>query len=431
MDLSRRSFLAATGLGALGLASSALTAGCSTGGGDAASASGEVEGDITMLTPMYSGATGKQLLEGTLLKQFHKKYPKATVKVDYTDYGSLNEKITTGLAGGLLPDVLMIGVGWVPPFAYKKVLGALPASAGAKYDYQPRVLQPSKYDGKLYALPVVLDARLVAYRKDHFAEAGISAPPKDWTELRAMAKELARHKNGKLARAGFDPFSIDLRQCWETFLFANGGKMFDSSGRSVLFNDDRGVGALQLFLDLVKDGTADPSFAPGEGQPTTIQQNRASMMMTDTTLWMKMQEQTPDLIENDSIGVFVMHNTDPAMFQGGTLACVSAHGQHRPAAQALVEFLARPEAVLPAAEQRGTVPAIASLRSSDYVRNNKLVDFAVSNLDKSVSEGGTPAWMEIREKVKPTLQTAIVGQRTAKQALDDLASVSRSAISRL
>ncbi len=431
MDLNRRSFLAATGLGALGLATTALTTGCSTQGGEAASASGPIEGDISMLTPMYSGATGKQLLEGTLLKQFHKLHPKATVKVDYTDYGSLNEKLTTGLAGGLLPDVLMIGVGWVPPFAYKKVLGELPADAGAKYDYQDRVLAPSKYDGKLYALPVLLDARLVAYRKDHFAKAGISAPPKDWTELRAIAKELAQHKNGKLTRAGFDPFSIDLRQCWENFLFANGGKMFDDTGRKVLFNDDHGVGALQFFLDLIKDHTADPALATGKGQPTTIQQGRSSMMMTDTTLWMKMQEQTPELIKDDNVGVFVMRNTKPAMFQGGTLACVSAHSKHRAAAQALVEFLAKPSNVLPAAEQRGTVPGIASLRDSTYVRQNKLVDFALANLDKSVSEGGTPAWMEIREKVAPTLQTAIVGQRTAKQAVDDLAAVSTAAIGRL
>lgn len=431
MDLSRRSFLAATGLGALGLASTALTAGCSTGGGAEASASGPVEGEITVLTPMYQGATGKQLLEGTLLKRFHKKYPKAKVKVDYTDYNSLNEKITTGLAGGLLPDVLMIGVGWVPPFAYKKVLAPLPDSAGTKYDYQPRVLAPSKYDGKLYALPVVLDARVVAYRKDHFEAAGIKAPPKDWTELRAIAKELAQAKGGKVTRAGFDPFSIDLRQCWENFVFANGGRLFDESGRKVLFDDDRGVEALQLFLDVVKDKVADPSFAPAAGQPSTLQQGRASMMMTDTALWLNMQQQTPELIDEDKVGMFVLRNTDAAMLQGGTLGCVSAHSQHRAAAQALVEFLATPDAVLPAAEQRGSVPGISSLRDSAYVKKNKLVDFALSNLDKSVSEGGTPAWMEIREKVKPTLQTAVVGQRTAKQAIGDLASVAKAAIGRL
>ncbi|BCJ38642.1 ABC transporter substrate-binding protein [Actinocatenispora thailandica] len=430
MALSRRSLLAGAGLGALGLASSGALAGCSTGG-TTASATGPVEGDITVLTPMYQGATGKQLLEGKLLKQFTKKHPKVNVKVDYTDYGSLNEKITTGLAGGLLPDVLMIGVGWVPPFAYKKVLAPLPASAGTKYDYQERVLAPSKYDGKLYALPVVLDARLVVYRKDHFAKAGLTSPPKDWTELRGYAKELAQHKNGKLVRAGFDPFSIDLRQCWENFLFANGGSMFDDSGRKVLFDDEAGIGALQLFLDVIKDRSADPSFVPAAGQPATIQQGRSSIMMSDTALWMNMQQQSPELIADDKIGVFVMRNKQEAMLQGGTLACVSSRSQHRAAAQALVEFLATPANVLPAAQQRGTVPSVASLRDSSYVKQNKLVDFALSNLDKSVSEGGTPAWMEIREKVKPTLQTAIVGQRTAKQAIGDLTDVAKSAIGRL
>jgi len=39
--------------------------------------------------------------------------------------------------------------------------------------------------------------------------------------------------------------------------------------------------------------------------------------------------------------------------------------------------------------------------------------------------------MEIREKVKPTLQTAIVGKRSAKQAIDDLTAFANQAISRL
>ncbi|NIK56387.1 extracellular solute-binding protein [Kribbella shirazensis] len=428
MEYTRRSVLTALGLGAV-----AAATGCSTSSGDSqAAADGPVEGEITLLTPLFEGSTGKQLLEGKLLPAFKQKNPNVTVKVDYTTYSALNEKITTSLAGGLMPDVVMLGVGWIPPFAHKKVLAPLPDSLATRYDYEDRVLEPSRYDGKLYALPMVLDTRIVTYRKDMFAEAGIKAPPKDWAELRAMSKELARSDgSGKLTRVGFDPFSIDLRQCWETFLFANDGNLFDESGQQVKFDDERGVEALQLFLDVVKDKSADYSFKSSAGQPSTLQQGRAAMMMANNSLWVQLKQQNPELLAEDKVGAFILANKVPAMLQGGTMVSRSASSKHAAAAQALVEFMGTPESILPTAVQRGSVPGVQDLRTSDYVKNNGFVKLALDNMSKARSEGGTAAWMEIREKIKTTLETAVVGKRTAKEAIDELANLSKEAISRL
>ncbi|GAA1561511.1 ABC transporter substrate-binding protein [Kribbella hippodromi] len=428
MEYTRRSVLTALGLGAV-----AAATGCSTSsGGSQAAADGPVEGEITLLTPLFEGGTGKQLLEGKLLPAFKQQNPNVTVKVDYTTYTALNEKLTTSLAGGLMPDVVMLGVGWIPPFAHKKVLAPLPDDLAKRYEYEDRVLEPSRFDGKLYALPMVLDTRIVTYRKDLFAEAGIKAPPKDWAELREISKELARRDgSGKLTRVGFDPFSIDLRQCWETFLFANDGNLFDESGQQVKFDDDRGVEALQLFLDVLKDKSADYSFKSAAGQPTTLQQGRSAMMMANNSLWVQLKKENPELLKEDKVGAFILANKVPAMLQGGTLVARSASTKHAAAAQALVEFMGSPDSILPTAEQRGSVPGVQNLRTSEYVKDNGFVKLALDNMSKARSEGGTAAWMEIREKIKTTLETAVVGQRTAKEAIDELATLSKEAISRL
>ncbi len=425
MDLSRRTLLAALGLGALG------AAGCSSGGGSVGATDGPASGEITFLTAIFEGATGKETLEGQLLPKFREAHPDVTVKIDYTNYSALNEKITTGLASGLLPDVLTLGVGWVEPFAFKKAIAALPEELATRYGYQERVLKPSRFDGTLYALPIVLDTRFVAYRKDHFAEAGITEVPKNFTELRAAAKELARSEGGKLSRAGLDPFTIDLRQCWETFLFAAGGELFSPDGRQVLFNSDAGVGALQYFLDLIADGSASFDLKTAQGQPSTLQQGSASMMMVNNSLWIGIEAENPELIKDDKIGSFLLTDTRPAMLQGGTLVAQSAASKNPAAARALVEFLGSPDVILPACEQRGAVPAVAELADSDYVKGNAFVDFALTNLDQAFSEGGTPAWMEIREKIKPTLESAVVGQQSAQQAIDQLAGIANEAIGRL
>ncbi|MEV8335844.1 ABC transporter substrate-binding protein [Streptomyces niveus] len=422
MELNRRSVLAAIGAGT----AAAALAGCGGGSTAADSADGPAEGEITLLTPIYEGANGKTLLEQEILGGFRKKYPDVKVNVDYTTYQLLNEKITTALAGGLLPDVLMMGVGWIPPFAAKKAIAELPESLATAHDYEKRVLEPSRYDGKLYALPVILDTRIVVYRKDHFAEAGIKKTPANWAELRAVAKQLT--KDGRL---GFDPFSIELRQCWETFLFANGGRLFSEDGKKVLFTEAGGVEALQFFKDLIKDGSVDYAKKTDPGAPSNVQTGKASMMMSTSALWVQAKEQNPELIEGDKLGAFVLANRRPAMLQGGTLVTQSARSKHPAAARALVEYLASPDSILGAAKQRGSVPGLRDLNESGYVKENQFVDLSLQNLEHAVSEGGTAAWMEIREKIKPTLEPAIVGGQSAKDAIAELGRLAEAAIGRM
>lgn len=422
MELNRRSLLAAIGAGA----AAAALGGCGTGTSTAGSADGPAEGEITLLTPIYEGADGKSLLEKEILGGFRKKHPKVKVNVDYTTYAQLNEKITTGLAGGLLPDVLMMGVGWIPPFAAKKAIAELPEKLASAHDYEKRVLEPSRYDGRLYALPVVLDTRIVVYRKDHFAEAGIKKTPANWAELRSVSRQLTR--DGHL---GFDPFSIDLRQCWETFLFANGGRLFSADGKRVLFNNARGVEALQFFKDLIKDGSSDYAKKTDLGAPSNIQTGKASMMMSTSALWNQLKDTNPELIEGDKVGAFILANRKPAMLQGGTLVSQSASSKHPAAARALVEHLATPESILGAAEQRGSVPGLKDLNDTSYVKENKFVDLSLQSMGDACSEGGTAAWMEIREKIKPTLEPAIVGGQSAKDAIAELGRLAEAAIGRM
>lgn len=422
MELNRRSLLAAIGAGA----ASAALGGCGTGTSTAGSAEGPAEGEITLLTPIYEGADGKTLLEEEILGGFRKKHPKVKVNVDYTTYAQLNEKITTGLAGGLLPDVLMMGVGWIPPFAAKKAIAELPEKLASAHDYEKRVLEPSRYDGRLYALPVVLDTRIVVYRKDHFAAAGVRKTPANWAELRSVAKQLTR--DGHL---GFDPFSIDLRQCWETFLFANGGRLFSADGKKVLFDNARGVEALQFFKDLVQDGSSDYAKKTELGAPSNIQTGKASMMMSSSALWNQLKDTNPELIEGDKVGAFILANRKPAMLQGGTLVSQSASSKHPAAARALVEHLATPESILGAAEQRGSVPGLKDLNDTSYVKENKFVDLSLQSMGDACSEGGTAAWMEIREKIKPTLEPAIVGGQSAKDAITELGRLAEAAIGRM
>jgi multiple sugar transport system substrate-binding protein len=423
MGLLRTAWAGVLALGLLGVAA------CG-GPAPGQNASTEITGEIRMLTPIFEGAEGQKVLDG-LIADFKKQHPGVTVVPDYTTYSKLNEKLTTSIASGRPYDVMLMGVGWIPPFAAKGVLADLGEDQAQLTSlYDKRVVDPGIYDGKVYALPIMLDTRYGIYRKDLFAAAGLTAPPKNFDELREYGRKLTvRDSSGKLTRAGLDILSIDLRQGFETFLWANGGDLFTPDGK-VAFNSEKGVGALQLMADVIRaDKSEDIGFTEaGAATGVPLVQGRAAMMLGHNNTWLELEKNAPELIKDDKIGFFTIANERPAIFQGGTIATVSAKSKQLPAAKALVKYLSSAEPALAANEQRGNVPALKSLVSSDYVKNNKSVQFAMENLGVAYSEGGVPAWLEIRGDFKSTVESVLLGKKTAKQALDDLAGKATAAI---
>ncbi|HWN32443.1 MAG TPA: extracellular solute-binding protein [Pseudonocardia sp.] len=422
--LTRRRLLAG-GATAAGLA--ALTA-CGARLDEPEALNGPPEGAITVLTPIFPGADGKALLEKTLLPQFTARYPKVTVSVDYTTYDYLNQKVTTGLTTGIPADVLMLGVGWVEPFASREVLSELRVPPEGLTGYSDSVLSACRWGGKLYALPVVLDTRFGIARRDILAQAGYSRPPANMAELRDYAIALTRRDSGgTLTRAGLDVQSLDPRQMFETVLFAFGGDLF--RGGRPAFNDPTGVAALQWIADLqLRDKVIDAGFSRPNATTSPIADGRAALAIGHNNWWVTTQKQRPAVL--GQLQPFLLNPAKPSIFAGGTLVSVSAASRRQPAAQALAAFLASAPVSLAAAAQKGNVPALAQLESSPYVRDpaHNLVRFGLENLRYGRPEGGIAAWLSLREEILNTVQSAMTGRQSAQQALDRLAVVADVAI---
>jgi multiple sugar transport system substrate-binding protein len=427
MSIRHRSVLRIVAVAAAGVLALAACGGPAPDrGGD----DGEVSGEISLLTPIFEGVDGAAVLDQQLAA-FRERYPNVTVKPDYTSYDKLNEKLTTSIASGQPYDVMLVGIGWVPPFAAKGVLAELdhdPAQLATRF-YEPAV-QAGVHEGKVYALPIMLDTRFGLYRKDIFAEAGLTEPPKNFAELREYGRILTqRDASGALVRAGVDILSLDIRQTFATMLWANGGELFTPDGQ-VAFNSPQGVEALQTMVDIIRTDRSEDIGFTGNKAATGIAllQGRAAMMIGHHNYWREMELTAPDLIAEDKVGFFMIANERPAMFQGGTLATVAAQSRNPAAAKALVEFLTSEGPALAANEQRGNIPALRSMESSEFVQRNKAIQFAMQNLDNAHSEGGGSGWLDVRGLFKPAVESALLGEKTAQQALDDLAAEASAAL---
>lgn len=81
--------------------------------------------------------------------------------------------------------VINLDVVWTSEFAANRWVTELPSAQFDTSKFLPSAVQTGQYRNRLYAVPWKTDAGLLYYRKDLLQQAGISAPPKTWSELSA------------------------------------------------------------------------------------------------------------------------------------------------------------------------------------------------------------------------------------------------------
>ncbi|MGC0273738.1 extracellular solute-binding protein [Pseudactinotalea sp. Z1739] len=433
MTLRRRDFITASGLGLTG---AVLLTACGNGNGGSAGGANGGNGNggggggseqLSILTPEFAGTSGEAAFEGDILAAFGDH----TFSVDYTDWGRLNESLSAAVAGGVVADLIMVGAGWVEPFAERGVLGELPESLLDGKGLDENLVGIGRHDGTLFGIPYFVDGRVLTYHRDMFDAAGIDEDnlPSSLEDFREMLKEVV--PDGGVA---IDLFSQNLRQVWAHLIGAYGGDMFNEDGTQVAFTDGTGVAALQYMLDLVEDGTASFDVQAAEGQPRPWQQERAAIDMMNSSSWPTLVQETPGLVTEESMGMMLLPSSgggDPVMFQGGTLLTISARTQNEELVQELVNHMMEPEHLLTAVEEVGKVPSREDLDES-VLAENRLLTYTTDNFQYATAfEGGSPAWMEVRGAVAGEIEAAIVGQKTAAEAVDALAAVAEDAISRI
>src|SRR5437764_4177667 len=187
---------------------------------------------------IWVGWSARELKEFKgVVSEYDAKHPEVQVKV----VGSINDtKITNAIRSGNPPDVvssftsanvgIYCGTGaWIDlaPFLSKDHI--------ALSQFPKTSLYYTQYKGKRCALPLLADSYGLYYNKTLFAKAGISKPPKTFSQLTADAKKLTQRSGNNIKVAGYDPYwgfysgnFADMTNYAPLF----GAKYLDSKGKS-------------------------------------------------------------------------------------------------------------------------------------------------------------------------------------------------------
>jgi multiple sugar transport system substrate-binding protein len=157
------------------------------------------------------------------------------------------------------PDIFQLDNIWLGQFVDEGITANLDsyyANWADKADIVPAYANSTIVKGSQQAVWFYSDIRLMVWNKDVFKKAGLDPEkgPTTWEELFADAAAIKAKVPGVSPvefPASSEESTVDR---WYSYLYMTGSNILNADNTKAAFNDAGGVKALQLYVDLVKQG---------------------------------------------------------------------------------------------------------------------------------------------------------------------------------
>ena len=187
------------------------------------------------------------------------------IPVDFQERPWENQRqdILAALTGGDLPDVMNLHHKYVGEFGETGDLQALeefPDYAEVAGRFVPQYLDALKQGDNHYGLPINALPFILAVNQPMLDAASVSVPT-NWDEFKQTAQALTNAEAGVYGYTIPGGVNLDSAYRWVPWLYKAGGRVLNDDWSEATFNDEAGVAALQMLLDLQGAGAIPPGNA--------------------------------------------------------------------------------------------------------------------------------------------------------------------------
>ncbi|GBD06339.1 putative ABC transporter-binding protein [bacterium HR21] len=338
-------------------------------------------------------------------------------RVDVTEltWNEGKTKLLAAFNAGKPPDVLELGSDWVAQFSSAGVLWELPRDSIPLEHFLAATHPPCFWQGKLYAVPWIVDTRVLFLNRTALQRAGLpQTPPQTWEELLQRASQL--HSPPSLYGCGVN--GADPHRLYKKVLplvWSFGGDLLDSTGRPQLTAPPV-VRAVRFYTELARVGLIETQRQLDD----LFLQGKLGFWVSGAWLAEKLRQQQPRW----EYSLALLPGQTPLQpgisFAGGEYLAISAASPRKELALALVRFLtagetavrfcrAVPEAGFPA-DQRFVQDSL--LLSIPYRRH-----FA-EQLRRARMTPVHPQWLELEAAFENAVVEALYGIHSPEKALE-------------
>ena len=371
----------------------------------------------------YSAQSAEnETLMNDLIPKFESENPGIKVNAVSHEWAELHDKILVSASSQSLPDVARLDIAWLPEFQQMGVLVALDQEmpdfsevAGTLLD---SALSTANIGGSYYALPLNTNSKILFYNTAMLEAAGeeVITTMDEWVE--AVRKLSGTNANGQQIWGWNEPALSGWNIC--PFIWSFGGSLTseEQTVATGYINSPETVKAVETFAMLVQEGAL-TGFNSGDIPMTDgFGTGRYAMMLEGPWKTAELAGAYPDVAYGTAYmpageggSISVLGGEDIAMFNTA----------NREAAWKFMQFMTG-EYAETAMAKCGQIPVNKAALESDTVKNADYAPF-IQAIETAKARPTVAAWSEMDNELTNAMTAVVNGEKTAQEAMDELAVV--------
>lgn len=359
-----------------------------------------------------------------LVDEFNQTHSDIQVESLYVGQGDQQmPKILAAVVGNAPPDML-----WYAPTITGQLieLGAIRPieewleNSPIQEQIDPALFESMQLEGHTWSVPFGTNNVGVFYRPSLFEAAGITELPTTWEEFRQIAKTLTRQVNGQTQHGILLPLGKGEWTVfnWLPFMWSGGGDITADNAADLNLVNSGAIAALQLWRDLIDDGSAILSQPERGYELDGFLAGRVAMQLTGP--WTLGQLQATGV---DFAVMPIPAQTRAATSVGGeNLFIFNTTPAHERAAFSFAEFVASEPFQTQWAIGTGYLPVNLRSRQSqpyqEFIAQQPAVDVFLKQAKDGRSRPIFAGYSRVSENLGRAIESTLLGQSTPKAALE-------------
>lgn len=360
------------------------------------------------------------VLNTKVIPAFEAQHPNIKVEAQAVPYNEFRKKLLTAIAGGTAPDLIRSDIIWVPELAHMGALVPLdelmPDFDTYKEKMFPGPLSTNYWQGHYYGLPLDTNTRILMWNKEMYDAAGVEGPPTTIDEFLAVCEKIKALGEDKYCFADGGTYGWAVLP----WIWSFGGDITDPEMKTAsgYLNGPNTVAAYEFLKMMLDEGYLHPGILSGDVDTGGGFANDQIANLLEGP-WMPaiFEAQFPEkeihwalMPAGKGGSISVVGGEDIVMFQ---------QSQHKEAAAEFIRFMLSSEVQLTMAEV-GQVPVRTDV-IDEAVQKQPYFALFFEQLKTAKARLPHPNWPRIEDLLTSTGQAILRGEKSAQEALDELA----------
>jgi multiple sugar transport system substrate-binding protein len=360
-----------------------------------------------------------------LVNKFNQEHP--TIEIESIYVGQADRqlpKILAAIVGDAKPDLLWFGsmlTGQLVDLEAIEPIDEQWNRSAVSKDIDPALLGSMQYENRLWSIPFGTNNVGIFYRPSLFKAAGLDRVPTNWSELKATAKQLTRDTDGDGKNDKFGML-LPLGQgewtvfTWLPFMWGGGGEL--KSGSVTSINNSGSIAALQLWQDLIEDGSAILSSPERGYELDNFLSGKVAMQLTGP--WTLGQLAGMKVTDYDVMPIPT--GTRSATSVGGeNLFMMKSNPKHQQAAWEFMEYVLSEDFQTEWALGTGYLPVNLRARDRatyrDYVSKTPAIQVFLDQAKYGRPRPIEPGYSQISENLGRAIESVLMNKNSPAAAL--------------